>query len=49
MHDIVGLFQIHETTWHCAWLCSCVIYLKSMFDPFASPFVKDEGINLMLW
>jgi hypothetical protein len=47
MHDIVGLFQIHETAWHFAWLGSCVIYLKNMFDPLAIPFVKDEGINLM--
>jgi hypothetical protein len=47
MHDIVGLFEIHETTWYCAWLGSCVIYLKNIFDPLMIPFVKDEGINLM--
>ncbi len=47
MHDIVGLFAIHETTWYCAWLGSCAIYLKNMFDPLMIPFVKDEGINLM--
>jgi hypothetical protein len=47
MHDIVGLFEIHETTWYCAWLGSCVIYLKNTFDPLMILFVKDEGINLM--
>jgi hypothetical protein len=46
MHDIVGLFQIHETAWHFAWLGSCVIYLKNMFDPLAIPFVKDYDSSI---